>query len=407
MEMIDKWYIPEADREIADKRWRSVLGPSDFVRRNAKPMKYPGGMKMHDWHIFVKYLAQFVLNGILPDDHFEVVCELFECIGKLSSQEFEIGELDLLDERLLAALVAYQDIVPATEHTTIVHVLVHFVETLRDFGPCYSYWMYSVERLLCDLSRLVKDTSSPEREILNNYSERIAVRYLQTEYQSELLSLENTHSGRQLLNRFGLTRGVNPTGQLVVATVYPEVGRNKKKIRLVPLGNGLWNLIVNYSSHSDELKSASEVTQLWKIERCCQVNGVSRGTATSKPHLSGFLLKDGEVRRHLLSTSVPGTESEFFGQVQCFLLAVCTEKTLRLASVKIYHAQHKIIPNCSTMGLVNTTEHYEDMVIDANLIGAMKVFRPSNMPQFPRANGFKLILGVPDRAGRVDSKAWT
>jgi hypothetical protein len=103
-------------------------------------------MNIHDELKLVQCWGKFVLMGSLARPEYQAVRQLLDALSLLLTPSVVTAELPNLRLSVLRALVAFEHHFPKTEHTIIIHLMLHVVESVEMWGPVHSYWCFPMER---------------------------------------------------------------------------------------------------------------------------------------------------------------------------------------------------------------------------------------------------------------------
>jgi hypothetical protein len=155
----------------------------------ARPFQYTGSMSFNDWHTLIRGTGQVLLCDALPAQQFQVIKNLLMHLQQFLRFSISQQEIGILSVSLIEHLVAFEEIVPETEHAMIVHVLVHYPAVLARFGPSYYYWMYAFERFLSFMARVCHDRAKPEQNMCKAYQQNMGIRCLTAMHAEALRKL--------------------------------------------------------------------------------------------------------------------------------------------------------------------------------------------------------------------------
>ena len=137
-----------ADRARADERLANLPRvPSLLPWSVRSPLTTAAGrMKMHDYLLYGKYWAPLHLRGFFKGDVYRILVNYFTFLSRLTARSIrpsEVAELKVVAGVVLSEL---ELVLPVTEFTILVHVLLHIPAQLSWFGPANTTWMFSFER---------------------------------------------------------------------------------------------------------------------------------------------------------------------------------------------------------------------------------------------------------------------
>ena len=140
-----KILMPEHFNEIQN-RMEAVQCPSDVGKLPQKFASSFGSFNADQYKNWTILFSIFALNGILPVDHLEywrkfvIACKLL-CTRYLSRNNVKVAHLLLISFcRKVEQAFGCQSVTPN------MHMHAHLNKCLYDFGPVYSFWLFSFER---------------------------------------------------------------------------------------------------------------------------------------------------------------------------------------------------------------------------------------------------------------------
>lgn len=138
--------ITKEDMKVIQSRADSIRVPSDVGRVPRKIASSFSGFTAEQWKNWVVIYSMFALRGILPQDDYVcwqsfVLSCFFLCGREISS--IELTKADLL---LLKFCKKVQNLYGNLAITPNMHLHGHIVECVKDYGPIYSFWLFSFER---------------------------------------------------------------------------------------------------------------------------------------------------------------------------------------------------------------------------------------------------------------------
>ena len=118
------------------------------------------------------------LYDILPQEHY-VCWQLFEntcsiISSAILSDDQIVKAQDLMHQFFINAETLY-----GSEFVTFnMHLHLHIHDVLRDYGPCYGYWLFSFERYNGILGKFPTNQRSIEIQLLRHFTHNMHVRSL-------------------------------------------------------------------------------------------------------------------------------------------------------------------------------------------------------------------------------------
>lgn len=88
----------------------------------------------------------FYLKDILPLEHLECWRKFVLACRRLCSRNISIGNVKVADFLLLEFCKKFEQLCGEEFVTPNMHLHGHLLDCLFDFGPIYSFWLFSFER---------------------------------------------------------------------------------------------------------------------------------------------------------------------------------------------------------------------------------------------------------------------
>ena len=248
---VKRTYLPPASYTLS-KREKTIFckclrgikvphGYSSNIRKlvQMKELKLVG-LKSHDCHVLMQQFLPIAIRSILTDDIRPVITQLCMFFSSCCKKEFDVDELDDLEEEAVVLLCKLEMFFPPSFFDIMIHLIVHIVREIKICGPVYLRWMYPIERYMKVLKGYVKNLYRPEASIVERYIAEEAIEYC-TYYFREL-----KHVGVPLPRHEGRQTG-RPTD--VVSKHRDEI----EKAHLCVLNNSI-EVLPYITAHQDQLK---------------------------------------------------------------------------------------------------------------------------------------------------------
>ena len=91
-------------------------------------------------------LSPIILKGILPPLHYRCWSLFVEACYLLCSRSISLSSLDKADDLLLEFCTTFVDLYGKDNSTANMHMHCHLKDSVIDYGPVYSFWLFSFER---------------------------------------------------------------------------------------------------------------------------------------------------------------------------------------------------------------------------------------------------------------------
>src|ERR1700741_5547866 len=141
--------INKNDLELMENRAKNIKIPADLGRI---PYKIATGDGFSDytadqWKSFIMIYAIPLMWDLLDDDDRKILANFVKVCVILTNRIIEDNALDEAHFRLLTVAQLVEDRYGPEMITPNIHLSLHLVEYCRDYGPIYSFWCYSFERM--------------------------------------------------------------------------------------------------------------------------------------------------------------------------------------------------------------------------------------------------------------------
>ena len=140
----EKNFLNNQTFPILQSRVDSIRTPSDIGKLPAKlDADTFTADELKNWTIL---FSLYALKGIIPKPHldcwrfFVIACQ-YLCVRALTADDIKIA-----DSYLLRFCRSYQQLYGNDKVTPNMHLHAHLADCLYDFGPIYSFWLFSFER---------------------------------------------------------------------------------------------------------------------------------------------------------------------------------------------------------------------------------------------------------------------
>lgn len=162
--------LTKKELKLADERALSIKPPIGFGLKPSPFFTKPGSLKSHDWkQIATQGVLQFCLRGCLSDQCRETLFKFFDCIADLCAECQNSEEIDQMEVKLNKAMACLERDFPVTLQNVTTHLLHHLPESIKLYGPVYSFWMYVFERFNSWLCKRCLNMRYPEATVIETY----------------------------------------------------------------------------------------------------------------------------------------------------------------------------------------------------------------------------------------------
>lgn len=164
-----KILLPDQLEEIQE-RVDSVNAASNIGAIPRKISSSFGGFTADQWKNWTNVFSIFALTDILPVDDLEVWREFVLASHIITSKFITEPQIRQFETRLLSFCKAFEEKYGADKVTPNMHLHCHLSSCVRDFGPVYSFWLFSFERYNGHLGNLPNNSRSIELQIMRRFT---------------------------------------------------------------------------------------------------------------------------------------------------------------------------------------------------------------------------------------------
>jgi hypothetical protein len=132
-----------------------------------------GGLKSHDYHVFMQQLLPLGLRSLLQPGPRMAVMRMSKvyrriCTKVYNPTEFESLQADVA-ESMAESMALLEMEFPLSFFEIMTHLPYHLVQELDLCGPVSTQWMYPVERYMKTLKGYVRNMARPEASMAEGY----------------------------------------------------------------------------------------------------------------------------------------------------------------------------------------------------------------------------------------------
>lgn len=137
------FYIGNKIDEV-EKRMLSFRPPSSFSRYPRKLKEYKK-YKANEWESLLLHYIYPALIGILPQAYLDHAMLLSSSIFNLLSPKLDESVINSCDKQLRQFITSFQKLYGKESMTYNVHLVGHFIQSVRDFGALYNFSLFPYE----------------------------------------------------------------------------------------------------------------------------------------------------------------------------------------------------------------------------------------------------------------------
>ena len=145
-----------------------ILGAFEPIN-NILPMKHTKKMKCGDWMFCIKYCAEWIMHGLLPEPALNAWLVLTRILKAVLKYEFTHEDLGRLKQTLLIDIAYLDEALPTNCLGLWYHHLIHIPEFIELWGPPYGYWMMRFERHISVFGRMRQGSHKLDHNVVNRF----------------------------------------------------------------------------------------------------------------------------------------------------------------------------------------------------------------------------------------------
>jgi hypothetical protein len=153
---IDGGKITKPDLELMERRAKQIKVPADLGRIPYKIATGEGfsGYTTDQWKSFIMLYAIPLMWDLLDENDRKILTNFVRACFLLVSRVIDDNLLNVAHTRLLSVAQLVEENYGPEFITPNIHLSLHLAECCRDYGPTYSFWCYSFERMNGILGKL-------------------------------------------------------------------------------------------------------------------------------------------------------------------------------------------------------------------------------------------------------------
>ena len=169
--------LNNSNLKLIQERVDNFNTPSGFGHIPRKIQSGFSNMTADEWKNWTIVYSVIALHNILPPEH--IACwQLFvSACRTLCSPVITFDEIDHVQQLLHEFFLSLENL--GSHYVTInTHLHLHYSECLKDYGPCYGYWLFSFERYNGILGKYHTNRKSIEIQLMQTFLNDVYVRSL-------------------------------------------------------------------------------------------------------------------------------------------------------------------------------------------------------------------------------------
>lgn len=161
--------IDEKRFEQIDQRLQHIEAASDIGKLPTKLVGNYGTFTADELKNWVLLFSIYALKGIIHEDHLKCWRNFVLACRYLCSRLITKNDIKIADNLLLKFCKSFEQLYGPNAVTPNIHLHCHLRECLLDYGPVYSFWLFSFERYNGILGQLPSNKRLIEKQLMQRF----------------------------------------------------------------------------------------------------------------------------------------------------------------------------------------------------------------------------------------------
>lgn len=166
---LDSSILTAADLRQAQEKVDASRVPSDLGRIPSKIAKLFAGFTAEQWKTWVTVFSTFALFNCLPDNDYRCWLHFVNACTILCSPMIKPVDVGAAHSFLLRFCRGFEEKYGKSRVTPNMHMHTHLAESILDYGPIYSFWLFSFERYNGILGNYYTNNKSVELQVMRKF----------------------------------------------------------------------------------------------------------------------------------------------------------------------------------------------------------------------------------------------
>ena len=186
--------ISKADLNIIQDRINAFCIPTNVGKIKHKISSEFSNLNANEWKNWTLLFSLPSLYDILPEDHLTCWHYFVSACNIYCSATVSLADIDKAHDFMQRFFKAAESLYGRSFLTLNTHLHLHLNQCLKDFGPCYGYWLFSFERYNGLLGQYQTNQRAIEIQLMQKFVSDMHIKSLvnQTRLTLEQKSLFNT-----------------------------------------------------------------------------------------------------------------------------------------------------------------------------------------------------------------------
>ena len=167
---IKQGILRQSDLKIINSRIACIVIPTNVSFSALPPtVEHTSSFTAEQMMIWVNYYSLYCLYELLPQNHYECWRHFVLASRLLSKRCITANEVSIADRFLLQFCCRVQNLYGDATITPNMHMHGHLADSVLDFGPTASFWLFSFERYNGILGDQPTNNRSIEVQLMNRF----------------------------------------------------------------------------------------------------------------------------------------------------------------------------------------------------------------------------------------------
>ena len=169
--------LNNSNLKIIQERVDNFNTPNNIGHVPRKILSGFSNMTADEWKNWTIFYSVITLHDILPPQHMTCWKLFVSACTILCSPIITLSEIDHVQQLLHEFFLSLENL--GSHYITInTHLHLHYSQCLKDYGPCYGYWLFSFERYNGILGKYHTNRKSIEIQLMRTFLNDAYVRSL-------------------------------------------------------------------------------------------------------------------------------------------------------------------------------------------------------------------------------------
>ena len=177
-----KMILKESDFLVIQEKISNFFCPSDVGKLPKKFSSSYGSFNADQWKNWTLLFSVYALKNVIPDEHLECWRKFVLACRRLCSRYISLGNAKVADGLLISFCKKFEELYGQEFVTPNMHLHGHLLDCMFDFGPVYSFWLFSFERENGILGSYPTNRKGIETQIMKKYLKESWARERRTDF---------------------------------------------------------------------------------------------------------------------------------------------------------------------------------------------------------------------------------